>query len=337
MDISLYISELLFEHDCVIIPGFGGFIGNYKPADIHPVQNTIAPPSKSISFNRNLQTNDGLLVNYISVTLNISFDAAYDMVSHWVVSSRQLLARQEELRLRKIGTLTSDIEGKIQFTPYEEVNYLKSSFGLKTITALPVVHHRGKQIEFTEKFAEEVKPAEISAKATWRVAASVLLVISLVVFAELMWMGVSIKPLHLNEASVFSLIESVSKTPGPELKPITVQVVPAEGNDTITNENTTEPDPTAENTTAVKEEVAIPATEAGTNYYIIIIGAFGNPKNIEAVKNTLHQRFPDSILYEDKGPKITRLGYSVGSDYDKAMAQLSAAKREDNSYWLLKK
>jgi len=48
MDISSYISELLFEHDCVIIPNFGGFICNYKPADIHPIQNTVSPPAKAI-------------------------------------------------------------------------------------------------------------------------------------------------------------------------------------------------------------------------------------------------------------------------------------------------
>ena len=30
--ISKYISELLFLHDCVIIPQFGGFIGNNKSA-----------------------------------------------------------------------------------------------------------------------------------------------------------------------------------------------------------------------------------------------------------------------------------------------------------------
>ncbi|MCK7538158.1 MAG: hypothetical protein MZV63_48000 [Marinilabiliales bacterium] len=33
-DISGYIREMLFRHDCVIIPGFGAFIGNYFLARI---------------------------------------------------------------------------------------------------------------------------------------------------------------------------------------------------------------------------------------------------------------------------------------------------------------
>ncbi|MDP3003404.1 MAG: hypothetical protein Q8N38_09780, partial [Bacteroidales bacterium] len=34
VDITAFIRELLFGHDCVIVPGFGGFIGNYTPAHI---------------------------------------------------------------------------------------------------------------------------------------------------------------------------------------------------------------------------------------------------------------------------------------------------------------
>ncbi|MBP6730815.1 MAG: hypothetical protein KA149_02085 [Chitinophagales bacterium] len=340
MDISLYISELLFEHDCVIIPNFGGFICNYKPADIHPVQNTIAPPSKSISFNRNLQTNDGLLVNYIAVSQNISFDAAYDVVSNWVISSKQLLMQKEELRLKNVGRFISDLEGNVQFTPFEEVNYLKSSYGLKTITALPVLHRRGKQIEFTEKFVDETKHAIEITRSTWRIAATVLLLISLVAFAELMWMGVSIKPLQLNEASVFGFIENVFKTPTPEFKPIAIEVVSnttTEVNRIAQDTVTIAPDAAINETTSTsKEESYTPSVSNGPTYYIVI-GAFGEQKNVEAAKRRLQQRFPDSVIYEDRGRKVTRLGYSIGTDYNKAMEQLDAAKAEDSSYWLLKK
>ncbi|NLA48282.1 MAG: hypothetical protein GX876_02335, partial [Bacteroidales bacterium] len=61
MDITSFIRELLFSHDCVIVPGFGGFVGNYAPARIDRATSTFYPPSKQISFNRNLRNNDGLL------------------------------------------------------------------------------------------------------------------------------------------------------------------------------------------------------------------------------------------------------------------------------------
>ncbi len=69
MDVTAFIRELLFGHDCVIVPGFGGFIGNYTPARIDKRTGTFYPPVKQISFNRNLNHNDGLLVGKISVPL----------------------------------------------------------------------------------------------------------------------------------------------------------------------------------------------------------------------------------------------------------------------------
>ena len=64
--IDTYISELLFLHDCVIIPEFGGFVGNNKSAVLNKNTNTIYPPSKDILFNKNLRKNDGLLINHIA-------------------------------------------------------------------------------------------------------------------------------------------------------------------------------------------------------------------------------------------------------------------------------
>ena len=64
--VSYYISELLFLHDCVIIPDFGGFIGKKRSAILNTTTGTLNPPSKQIVFNKNLNANDGLLISYIS-------------------------------------------------------------------------------------------------------------------------------------------------------------------------------------------------------------------------------------------------------------------------------
>jgi len=76
MQLSGYISELLYENDCVIIPGFGGFVGNYSSAKIHPVNHTFYPPSKNILFNSKLTSDDGLLLHSVSIGENISYAEA---------------------------------------------------------------------------------------------------------------------------------------------------------------------------------------------------------------------------------------------------------------------
>ncbi|MBL7972118.1 MAG: SPOR domain-containing protein, partial [Prolixibacteraceae bacterium] len=74
MEINHYIKELLLLNDCVIIPEFGGFVANYKPATNE--NNRFFPPTKEIAFNNKLISNDGLLINHISQTEGISYFSA---------------------------------------------------------------------------------------------------------------------------------------------------------------------------------------------------------------------------------------------------------------------
>ena len=35
MRLDLFLAELLYDHDCVIVPGFGGLVANYRPAKLN--------------------------------------------------------------------------------------------------------------------------------------------------------------------------------------------------------------------------------------------------------------------------------------------------------------
>ncbi len=346
MDISTFISDLLLEHDCVIIPGFGGFICNYKPADLHPILHTVSPPSKAISFNRNLKSNDGLLINFIAERGNVSFTEAAEVVSTWVKSSMSLINKGEDVLLRKIGKLHHDIESNLLFEPDETTNYLKSSFGLRTITVEPIM--RGKVIDFTEKFQQETKHVTEN-KKSWRIAAMVLLLAGIATIAQLMWTGVEIKRLNLDEANVFSFMNRIFKAEEPEIKPLPVEITaPVVAQDTVVVENAepanSEPVPTQNNSIASEPEVsnAEPVQEensfsASSHTYYVMIGAFAEEKNIEAAKLRLQQRFPDSVILIEKGKRLTKLGFSAGNNFCQAKAQLESAQEEDSSYWLMKK
>ena len=76
LPIEKHIFELLKHHDCVIITGLGGFILNYRNAYINKITNQIHPPSKEVSFNKNLCKNDGLLANHLTSVENLSYDEA---------------------------------------------------------------------------------------------------------------------------------------------------------------------------------------------------------------------------------------------------------------------
>ena len=138
MDITAFIRELLFGHDCVIVPGFGGFIGNYTPARIDKKTGTFHPPVKLISFNRNLNHNDGLLVGKISGSSGINYGDARNLVEEFVSDTRRKLEKGEKVVFDHIGSFINNQEGNIQFEPDRSSNYHLDSYGLESFQLLPL-------------------------------------------------------------------------------------------------------------------------------------------------------------------------------------------------------
>mgnify|MGYP006299101073 CR=1 FL=1 len=79
--LSKYISDLLFLHNCVIVPELGGFVAEFRSAVIDDQREMIYPPSKSLAFNNALRRNDGLLVNYIAHKRELTYEAAATWLS----------------------------------------------------------------------------------------------------------------------------------------------------------------------------------------------------------------------------------------------------------------
>lgn len=153
MKIEVYIRELLYKYDCVIIPDFGGLILNYKPARIHPVLHTFLPPSKDILFNRNLKNNDGLLANYISSKENISYKNAVSQIEEFVSEINRSLEKSRKINLPDIGTFYIDLDNVIKFKPDEKANYLISSYGFSEFVS-PAIQRSDLQKRIEKKFAE---------------------------------------------------------------------------------------------------------------------------------------------------------------------------------------
>jgi cell division septation protein DedD len=137
LDITAFIRELLFGHDCVIVPGFGGFVCNYMPSRIDRSSGTFHPPVRQITFNRNLVHNDGLLIQKIC-SAGLTYGDARSMVEEFVSGIRKELERGEEVSLEKIGVFRKNHEGSLEFEPDSNVNYHLDSFGLEPFRCYPL-------------------------------------------------------------------------------------------------------------------------------------------------------------------------------------------------------
>ena len=85
MAIDRDIHDLLFQHDCVIVPGFGGFLTHYRPARLDAQRLLVHPPSKDLSFNKHLVRQDGLLVDQLVRREGMDFQTA--MITSRIYSS----------------------------------------------------------------------------------------------------------------------------------------------------------------------------------------------------------------------------------------------------------
>ena len=136
--VEKHIKNLLFNHDCVIIPEFGGLITRYVPARINPVKHTLVPPSKKIAFNEKLVLNDGLLISTIAYANNVSKEDARQMVLSFVHDARTRLNGENRFELTGIGVFRYNAERRLEFEYTESENLLESSFGLPEIVARPL-------------------------------------------------------------------------------------------------------------------------------------------------------------------------------------------------------
>ncbi|WP_299098089.1 SPOR domain-containing protein [uncultured Winogradskyella sp.] len=138
MQLETYISDLLYRYDCVTVPEFGAFLTQRESAKLHETTNSFYPPKKALSFNEQLQQNDGLLANYIAEVEKIPYLKALNKISNQIKSIKAFLVEGETVQLKNIGDLVMNADGKIEFDPSHQINYLTDSFGLSHFTSTDV-------------------------------------------------------------------------------------------------------------------------------------------------------------------------------------------------------
>ena len=134
MDFGKYIHELLLENDIVIVPGFGAFVSEYKPAEISNDGDEMKPPSKVVSFNQQIRNNDGLLVGHVAENKRISHYDALKRIEKERENILYKLDSGEQVEIDEVGILFYTDENTIAFKAEEDENLLLDSFGLEATT-----------------------------------------------------------------------------------------------------------------------------------------------------------------------------------------------------------
>ena len=133
MNLDKYIEDLLYRNECVVIPNFGAFITSINPANLNN-EGVFTPPSKSISFNKKIKKNDGVLANYIAELNDISFDEAMKLIKLNVSNFNNDILNRKDIVFSKVGVISIN-EELTEFVSYSNINYLKDSYGLSSVSS----------------------------------------------------------------------------------------------------------------------------------------------------------------------------------------------------------
>ena len=310
--VANYISELLFLHDCVIVPEFGGFVGNRKSAQLNKTTGSLTPPSKQILFNINLSTNDGLLITHIANQEGITQKIAKNHVELFANENNTKLSTSKILRIEKIGLFIVGKEGHIVFTQDTSINYSLDSFGMQPTYTKSIDRRTDKKIKST---VQKINTSNRNPKALFQAAAVIIPLVTLSylsIFQEERIANIYIQMATFNPFAKNDVIEEINSA---EIE--------------IKLENT----PIIETTEFVEKET-IPATILKAKYHIIA-GAFTEKRNAKKMLIKLKKwGYNTTIIKEGK---LMRVSYDTFISRDKAILALNKIKKENPEAWLLTK
>jgi hypothetical protein len=152
MKITSHIVGLLYDNECVVVPGLGGFITKVHAAENHPVKHQFKPPYKRIVFNASLRSNDGVLINRVARAGSISYLEARELVDKDVAAIISQLGSGAAVDMPGLGVLTITENNEIEFEQDTKFNYLASSFGLTAFVS-PAIKRDDFQLRLKQKHA----------------------------------------------------------------------------------------------------------------------------------------------------------------------------------------
>lgn len=329
----------MLEHNCVVVPGLGGFIGNYAHAYIDPVHHTFHPPSKKLLFNVSLSRNDGLLANRLSENTEVSFVAACRLLDQFSDECRESLRRGHPVVFPSIGRLMPGPEGTILLEQDLNINLLPGSFGLNHFMAPPVIRKATPSgLAITESHPAGNHPRVMPQLLRW--AAFFALPAATVAIMGIT--GFDTISSKLSNAGLLSPFMDAFNTlsvgsPGPSVVTKNPDIKRNPPVQPATEKPVTPPTEAIQSSVST-ETLSVKGSLSSDDRFAVIVGAFRMRENAERYIGELKAEGHDAMLYDVSATGLHRVTIGTSRDRNIALQLLANARSDDfNGAWLLSK
>lgn len=166
-----FLEHLLYEHECVIIPNFGGFVVNAQGFSFNEKEGKIHPKKKFVAFNEKLKTDDRFLSTEWARKKSIPQKEAAVEIANISKELKALLVSQGVLTIGVLGSFTLIQENRISFSPNPDFNADLAVFGLFPVGLgyTSVIKEKKPELiaapiaeDLPEITPEEIKPVQLS-------------------------------------------------------------------------------------------------------------------------------------------------------------------------------
>jgi hypothetical protein len=339
------ISELLYTHDYVVVPGFGGFVSRQQLSHYALNKEVLNPPSKKISFNVQLKQNDGILASWLKEKINCDFTTANKHIDEFAAHCKVLLDTKHRLEVENLGLFYLDFEKNICFEPKTDVNFLIESFGLSNITLKELEKEEVRKVIETKDRFEKVEIEKPVKQRNYKRIAVMAVGIPVVAMAVLFAVNF-VKPNTISYSKVFGMggsemayspLNYNSSVAELEIKNTTPYVVDANGYAAI---NLFENKTVAVNISAVKTGSHSVAKHYSheiimNGKYQVVMGCFsvkGNAKKFIHTLSSENMRAGISGI-NAKGLHVVSCG--AFNDKESAVALLQTIKAKYPNAWVM--
>ena len=145
-ELERHIAKLLLDNDCVIVPGFGGFMAHHIAASYDEKNHIFLPPTRTVGFNPRLTMNDSVLAQDYVSCYDLSYPEALKRIESEVDEFRQMILGEDGgHELCGIGRLYALENGEYDFIPNDNgittpATYGFQAFELDTLPAAESAH-----------------------------------------------------------------------------------------------------------------------------------------------------------------------------------------------------
>lgn len=121
-----HIEYLIGRHDCVVMPGWGAFIASRVSAYYDEGDSIYHAPRRFVSFNPEINHDDGMIASSISRRESIPFEQASRIVADEIVAMKHQLSADGEISLGLVGKLVAQDGSTPMFEPSARFRQVQS-------------------------------------------------------------------------------------------------------------------------------------------------------------------------------------------------------------------